>query len=150
MYCIFPSEQIFSAHVHVYYDICFNFLKFHTIGYYCVRGAHLPNPQDFENITTLFGGVCLCPSNSTGGECQPGFYCPKGSKEPIPCEEGQYCGTPGKKGLSELSMFIRMVLLLAKFVIIKTSKDAKMKNFFLLYPVINFMLPGMIYILAND
>ncbi len=29
--------------------------------------------------------------NSTGGECQPGFYCPKGSHEPTPCPGGFYC-----------------------------------------------------------
>ena len=27
----------------------------------------------------------------SGGECQPGFYCPEGSHEPIPCPGGYYC-----------------------------------------------------------
>jgi len=27
----------------------------------------------------------------SGGECQPGFYCPEGSYEPLPCAGGYYC-----------------------------------------------------------
>lgn len=40
-------------------------------------------------------GDCLCPSNQTGGLCQPGYYCPIGSHEPIPCTEGKYCDSNG-------------------------------------------------------
>ena len=25
----------------------------------------------------------------------PGTYCPGGSREPVLCDEGEYCGTPG-------------------------------------------------------
>ena len=30
-----------------------------------------------------------------GGECQPGFYCPEGSHEPMPCQGGFYCQGKG-------------------------------------------------------
>ena len=40
-------------------------------------------------------GDCLCPSNQTGGQCQPGYYCPVGSYEPTPCPEGKYCDNDG-------------------------------------------------------
>lgn len=33
-----------------------------------------------------------------GGECQPGFYCPEGSHEPIPCQGGHYCA--GKRNFN--------------------------------------------------
>lgn len=35
---------------------------------------------------------------SKGGECQPGFYCPEGSHEPIPCQGGHYCA--GKRNFN--------------------------------------------------
>lgn len=31
---------------------------------------------------------CFCPNSTTGGECQPGEYCPPGSSYPLPCEKG--------------------------------------------------------------
>jgi len=40
-------------------------------------------------------GDCICPSNQTGGQCQPGYYCPEGSYEPVPCSEGKYCEVAG-------------------------------------------------------
>lgn len=61
------------------------------VGYFCVIGAWSATPTDYNNFTH---GDCLCPSNSTGGMCQPGTYCPKGSLEPTLCDEGSYCGTP--------------------------------------------------------
>ena len=61
-------------------------------GFYCLQGAYTPKPEDLANYTA---GDCVCPDNSTGGMCQPGTYCPRGSREPTLCEEGQYCGTEG-------------------------------------------------------
>jgi hypothetical protein len=61
-------------------------------GWFCVRGAKSKQPADYNNYTT---GACLCPSNSTGGRCQPGFYCPQQSYEPTKCKEGYYCPTAG-------------------------------------------------------
>lgn len=52
----------------------------------------MANPEDFNNFTY---GDCLCPANTTGGQCRPGYYCPAGSIEPIACEQGKYCETPG-------------------------------------------------------
>ena len=49
---------------------------FLTLGYFCIRAAFDPNPQDFNSYIV---GDCLCPDNITGGECQPGYYCPEGS-----------------------------------------------------------------------
>lgn len=65
-------------------------------GWFCVRAAWSKTPQDYDNFTS---GDCLCPSNSTGGECQPGFFCPEGSHEPTPCTGGSFCAT---KGLSKV------------------------------------------------
>ena len=62
-------------------------------GYFCFRAAWTDKPQDYNNFTS---GDCLCPTNSTGGECQEGFYCPEGSHEPIPCLGGFYCEGNGK------------------------------------------------------
>ena len=61
-------------------------------GYFCVHGAWRQDPQDYNNYTV---GACLCPDNATGGQCQPGFYCPRGSEKPTSCREGHYCETPG-------------------------------------------------------
>lgn len=35
------------------------------------------------------------PTAPEGGECKPGFYCPLGSKAPVPCDPGRYCETAG-------------------------------------------------------
>lgn len=59
-------------------------------GYYCVHAAWTSMPDDYTYSNYTLGD-CLCPSNITGGLCRPGFYCPEGSSEPIPCEEGHYC-----------------------------------------------------------
>ena len=61
-------------------------------GYFCVHAAWLAQPSDYNNYTA---GDCLCPTESTGGQCQPGYYCPEGSEEPTPCEEGRYCELAG-------------------------------------------------------
>ena len=63
-----------------YTDLC-------APGWYCIRGAWSDRPTDYgyNNISIS----CFCPSNATGGQCQEGEYCPRGSAEPIPC-------TPGK------------------------------------------------------
>ena len=61
------------------------------LGYFCIRAAYDPSPQDYNSFVV---GDCLCPENVTGGECQPGYYCPEGSNEPTSCEEGKYCATP--------------------------------------------------------
>ena len=45
-------------------------------GYFCIRAAFDPNPQDYNDYMV---GDCLCPDNFTGGQCQPGYYCPGGS-----------------------------------------------------------------------
>ena len=50
-------------------------------GYFCIRAAFDPNPQDFNSYVV---GDCLCPDNFTGGECQPGYYCPEGSNGTVP------------------------------------------------------------------
>jgi hypothetical protein len=71
---------------------------------FCVLGAWSATPTDYNNFTH---GDCLCPSNTTGGMCQPGYYCPQGSLEPTLCEEGSYCATTGK--FYELSLVINCV-----------------------------------------
>lgn len=75
---------------------------FYFTGYFCVIGAWSATPTDYNNFTH---GDCLCPSNSTGGMCQPGYYCPQGSLEPTLCEEGKYCATPGKNSIRERIYF---------------------------------------------
>ncbi|XP_072885876.1 uncharacterized protein [Hemitrygon akajei] len=66
-------------------------------GWFCVSAAWTAQPFDLDNYTTA---NCLCPATATGGKCQPGFYCPEGSVEPIPCPPGAYCND---SGLSEPS-----------------------------------------------
>ena len=61
-------------------------------GYFCVLGAWSATPNEYDNFTH---GDCLCPSNSTGGQCQPGYFCPQASSEPTACTEGNYCETTG-------------------------------------------------------
>eukprot|EP00057_Strongylocentrotus_purpuratus_P012752 XP_011667226.1 PREDICTED: neurogenic locus notch homolog protein 3 [Strongylocentrotus purpuratus] len=61
-------------------------------GFFCIQGAWTAQPMDFDNYTD---GDCLCPSLSTGGRCQPGYYCPRGSIEPEKCTEGNYCDVEG-------------------------------------------------------
>ena len=57
-------------------------------GWYCVRGAWSERPTDYGYSNVSLS--CFCPSNATGGECQPGQFCPRGSKEPQPCLAGNY------------------------------------------------------------
>ncbi|XP_071497018.1 uncharacterized protein [Diadema antillarum] len=62
-------------------------------GWYCIRGAWSDTPTDYgyNNITVS----CFCPTNATGGQCEPGEFCPRGSIEPSPCTPGYYCEDPG-------------------------------------------------------
>lgn len=62
-------------------------------GYFCVNAAFTDRPLDYDNFTS---GDCLCPANSTGGECQEGFFCPEGSHEPTSCTGGYFCEGKGK------------------------------------------------------
>ena len=57
------------------------------LGYFCVRAAWTAMPDDFDmNAANYSSGSCLCPTNVTGGMCQPGYYCPMGSEDPVSCE----------------------------------------------------------------
>lgn len=62
-------------------------------GYYCVRGSRYQKPTAYSTYGVSDG--CLCPSNSTGGVCPKGFFCPEGSWEPKKCKEGYYCKESG-------------------------------------------------------
>lgn len=55
-------------------------------GWYCRRGAWSNTPIEMGNFTDS----CYCSNVSTGGQCQPGQYCPKGSNEPRPCSPGLF------------------------------------------------------------
>ena len=66
-------------------------------GYFCVNAAYTDEPQDYDNFTS---GDCLCPANSTGGECQEGFFCPQGSHEPTACTGGFYCAGKGRDAVT--------------------------------------------------
>ncbi|XP_077422977.1 uncharacterized protein LOC144052618 isoform X3 [Vanacampus margaritifer] len=61
-------------------------------GWFCVSAAWNSQPFDLDNYTNA---NCLCPATSTGGRCQPGFYCPAGSSEPLPCLPGAFCNISG-------------------------------------------------------
>ena len=39
---------------------------------------------------------------NTGGECQPGYYCPQGSDQPLICPGGYYCPTKRMSNYSQL------------------------------------------------
>ena len=67
---------------------------FMFLGYFCIQGAWTAQPNDFDNYTE---GDCLCPSITTGGRCQPGYFCPMNSSEPQECTEGYYCDDDGKE-----------------------------------------------------
>ena len=54
-------------------------------GYYCIRGAIVPNPND-----------------STGKQCPIGYYCPQGTSYPIPCPPGSACTSAGLSATSGL------------------------------------------------
>ena len=64
-----------------------------SAGWYCRRGSWSENPIDLGNLTTP--DSCYCTNTSVGDRCQPGFYCPTGSAEPIECNLGRYCDNPG-------------------------------------------------------
>lgn len=50
-------------------------------GYACVRGAPSARPSN---------GVYGTTGNEGYGACPPGFYCPAGTADPIPCAPGTY------------------------------------------------------------
>ncbi|XP_071958738.1 uncharacterized protein [Antedon mediterranea] len=62
-------------------------------GWYCVRGAWSRTPIDLGDSNST--SSCFCASNSTGGQCMPGQFCPEGSSEPTPCTRGYYCDAFG-------------------------------------------------------
>ncbi|CAM9824345.1 unnamed protein product [Bubo scandiacus] len=61
-------------------------------GWFCISAAWTSRPFDLDNYTNA---NCLCPATATGGKCITGFYCPKGSPEPLPCPPGFYCNASG-------------------------------------------------------
>lgn len=61
-------------------------------GWFCISAAWTSQPFDLDNYTNA---NCLCPATATGGKCIAGFYCPKGSPEPLPCPPGFYCNASG-------------------------------------------------------
>ncbi|XP_032305021.1 zonadhesin-like isoform X2 [Coturnix japonica] len=61
-------------------------------GWFCISAAWTSQPFDLDNYTSA---NCLCPATATGGKCTAGFYCPKGSSEPLPCHPGFYCNASG-------------------------------------------------------
>nr|XP_006821767.1 PREDICTED: uncharacterized protein LOC100369099 [Saccoglossus kowalevskii] len=67
-------------------------------GWYCIRGAWSDMPTDYgyNNMTSS----CYCPNNATGGQCDPGEFCPGGSSQPTPCSPGHYCDSAGLASVS--------------------------------------------------
>ena len=51
----------------------------------------MPTDYGYNNLTTN----CFCAGNSTGGQCEPGEFCPEGSIEPTLCTPGYYCDDYG-------------------------------------------------------
>ena len=58
-------------------------------GWYCIRGAWSDQPTDISTYNSSYSD-CFCPANQTGGQCQPGQYCPVGSSSPQDCLPGIY------------------------------------------------------------
>ena len=61
-------------------------------GWYCTRGAWGRKPTvvgDYVSDNTSMTDECFCGTNTTGGKCQPGEYCPQGSSEPTLCTAGK-------------------------------------------------------------
>lgn len=56
-------------------------------GWYCVWGAWSDQPFDIAAYNESYSD-CFCPNNKTGGQCQPGQFCPPGSVQPTPCTTG--------------------------------------------------------------
>ena len=63
-------------------------------GYFCTGFANSSTPVNDPNHPMFPGGIC--PESK---------YCPKGSKEPLECPAGSYCGD---KGLGKLFCFDRL------------------------------------------
>ena len=64
-------------------------------GWYCVRAAVSPRPYDIGNTSYIDANVtsnCFCAIDETGGMCQPGQYCPRGSSQPLDCYGGKKFG----------------------------------------------------------
>lgn len=57
-------------------------------GWYCLRGAWSSRPVHYGNCSSN-GTSCFCSNSTTGGDCQPGEFCPPGSSEPTPCKAGE-------------------------------------------------------------
>ena len=54
-------------------------------GYVCVSGANNSQPTD----------------GTTGYECIPGYYCPKGSDQGVKCPEGTFSNQYGLENVTE-------------------------------------------------
>ena len=62
-------------------------------GWYCIRGAWSDKPTDDGYSGGADNGTaadCFCPNSTTGGQCQPGEFCPGGSDLPTPCTRGKW------------------------------------------------------------
>ena len=46
--------------------------------------------------------VCAPHDETTGGMCGPGYYCPRGAVEPVPCDGGMYCEFSGQEAPTAL------------------------------------------------
>ncbi|KAM4702881.1 uncharacterized protein WCC33_011421 [Rhinophrynus dorsalis] len=90
-------------------------------GYWCIGGAKISNPID--GVT---GSACpkgkYCVSGNITGDCQagyfcdfyskrpdqklcpPGFYCPRGTEYPIPCDSGRYAPLSGNQGSKDCQL----------------------------------------------
>ncbi|XP_013387786.1 multiple epidermal growth factor-like domains protein 11 [Lingula anatina] len=80
-------------------------------GFYCPGGSYQQRPFDSGVLVNVSGSLqslfsndtctptwdCVCPSflMTTGGVCPIGYYCPQGSANPLPCDGGKYCESPG-------------------------------------------------------
>ncbi|OAF66035.1 hypothetical protein A3Q56_06248, partial [Intoshia linei] len=62
-------------------------------GYYCILGSSNIKPVILPNV--LHENMIFVSSNSMGGVCTIGNYCPIGSKSELTCPAGKYCGTYG-------------------------------------------------------
>ena len=67
-------------------------------GYYCTTGAYKARPVQYTGLSHNSTDIYSCPIysvNQTGGQCPNGTYCPKGSSEPVPCDQGKHCDIAG-------------------------------------------------------
>ena len=69
-----------------------------------------------DNRTSAVEACLICPAGFYGNhilrynctECPPGYFCPRGTKDPYEheCSEGYYCPAGVSSGVSALIMFI--------------------------------------------